>query len=451
MRDVVLVTGGCGFIGSHVVDKLATAGYEPRILDTRPSPWHDDVDTVIGDIRHLDDVRRAMRGCAAVCHLAAAADVGEVHAHPAWATELNSMGTLNVLEAAREADITRVVYASTVWVYSDVDAEVVDEETLLPQPAHLYTAGKLSGELYCRSYAELYGLEPTIVRFGIPYGPRARPAAVIPSFVDRALRGESLTIAGTGEQERSFVYVEDLAEGVVAALASSDAAGRTYNLGGRETTTIRGLAEIVREEVADTQIVHTDGRAGDLRGARIDSDRADRELGWRASTPLREGVRRYATWVREQDGVVQAPVPALPAEPALAPGRRRSLAALVGTGVRNPAAIGMVALVAVASACIAVVLGAREETLAADFTVLGLGFLLPLWSLTTAHWAPELRRLQTAVIAILATIDVLVLGLLTALVSSEMPRRTILLTLVASVALSGAVRLVPRQADAWDS
>jgi UDP-glucose 4-epimerase len=451
MREVVLVTGGCGFIGSHVVDKLAVAGYEPRILDTRPSPWHDDVDTVIGDIRHLDDVRRAMRGCHAICHLAAAADVGEVHAHPAWATELNSMGTLNVLEAAREAEITRVVYASTVWVYSDVEAEAVDEETLLPQPAHLYTAGKLSGELYCRSYSELYGLEPTIVRFGIPYGPRARPAAVIPSFVDRAMRGEPLTIAGTGEQERSFVYVEDLAEGVVRALATKAAVGRTYNLGGRETITIRGLAEIVRDEVAETPIVHTDGRAGDLRGARIDSDRAERELGWCATTPLREGVRRYAAWVREYDG--RMPVPATAAAPAVTPTSswRRSVPALVAAGIRNPTAMGLVALIAVASACLAVVLGAREEALSADFTVLGLGFLAPLWSLMTAPWAPELRRIQAAAAVALGTFDVLVLGALSATIDSELPRRTIVLALAASAALVVLIRLVPRNSDAVSS
>src|SRR4051794_11530123 len=140
----VLVTGGSGFIGSHVVDRLAAAGHQPRVFDTPPSPWHNRVDTVIGDIRHLDDLRRAVRGCGAICHLAAAADVGEVQAHPAWATELNGNGTLNVLEAARDAGIARVVYASTVWVYSDVEGDEVDEETLLPQPAHLYTAGKLS-------------------------------------------------------------------------------------------------------------------------------------------------------------------------------------------------------------------------------------------------------------------------------------------------------------------
>jgi len=279
MSAIVLVTGGAGFIGSHVVDRMAAAGHRVRILDTRPSPWHAPgaVDTVIGDVLRPADVQRAVRGCAAVCHLAAAADVSEVHAHPAWATELNGTGTLNVLEAARQAGIARVVYASTVWVYSDVEADRVDEDTLLPNPAHLYTAGKLAGELYCRAYASLYGLEPTVLRFGIPYGPRARPAAVLPRFVERARRGEPLVIAGTGDQERAFVYVEDLADGVVRALAPQ-AACRTYNLVGRETTTIRRLAEIVSEEVAPTPIVHTDGRAGDFRGAQVSGERAEREL-----------------------------------------------------------------------------------------------------------------------------------------------------------------------------
>ena len=331
MRPVVLVTGGSGFIGSHVVDRLIAAGMAPRIFDRRPSPWHDPdrVPTVIGDITRIDDLTRAVRGCDAICHLAAAADVGEVSAHPLWATELNGGGTLNVLEAAREADVRRVVYASTVWVYSDVDAAWVDEDTPLRAPAHLYTAGKLSGELYCRSYGELYGLETTILRFGIPYGPRARPAAVIPSFVDRAMRGEPLTIAGTGEQERSFVYVEDLADGVVRALAPA-AIGRTYNLGGSETVTIRRLAEIVGEVVGDGTIVHGPGRTGDLRGAEIDSARARRELGWQAATPLEDGVQRYVDWLREQ-----------PAGPAPAPPARRGqdvhrLASVIAGGDPQP-------------------------------------------------------------------------------------------------------------------
>jgi UDP-glucose 4-epimerase len=294
----VLVTGGAGFIGSHVVDKLRAAGHEPVIYDVRPSPHHRNgstVDTELGSILDIDALTAAMRSCDAVMHLAAAADVGEVEKAPVDSEELNSRGTLSVLEAARQAGVGRVVYASTIWVYSDVDAETVDEDTPLSPPAHLYTATKLAGELYCRSYAELYGLECTILRFGIPYGPRARPAAVVPAFVNKALAGDPLTIAGSGEQTRRFVYVEDLAEGCVAGLAPQ-AAHRTYNLVSDTDVTIRQIADTVRDILGDVEIVHTEGRAGDFKGAEVSGARAAEELGWTASTPFSEGVRRYVDW-----------------------------------------------------------------------------------------------------------------------------------------------------------
>ena len=162
----------------------------------------------------------ALAGCDAVVHLAAAADVDEVATDPLGAEQTNARGTASVLEAARRAGVGRVVYASTIWVYSDVEAAVVDEDTPLRAPAHLYTATKLAGELYCRSYRELYDLDTVVLRFGIPYGPRARPAAVVPAMVGRALAGEPLTVAGDGAQTRRFVYVEDLADGVVRALGA---------------------------------------------------------------------------------------------------------------------------------------------------------------------------------------------------------------------------------------
>lgn len=317
----VLVTGGAGFIGSHVVDKLIAAGHEPRILDVRPSPYHPDVETVLGDMCVLEDVLRAADGCDAIAHLAAAADVGEVQQDPLAAEQLNARGTACVLEAARQLEVGRVVYASTIWVYSDVEGDHVDEATALAPPAHLYTATKLAGELYCRSYRELYRVESTVLRFGIPYGPRARPAAVIPIFVRKALAGEPLTLAGGGLQTRRFVYVEDIAEGVVAGLAPQ-AADRTYNLVGDEEVTIREIAERVRDEVGDgVELVVTEGRAGDFRGAEISGARAAAELGWEARTPFSEGLRRYVAWHREHYGVEDAPgaVPALvPAVPAVA-------------------------------------------------------------------------------------------------------------------------------------
>src|SRR3954449_3142817 len=251
----VLVTGGAGFIGSHVVDKLIDAGHEPRIFDLRPSPHHPDgmVDTRLGSVCDLATLTAAMKDCDVVMHLAAAADVGEVAKTPVESEELNARGTLAVLQAARDAGVERVIYASTIWVYSDVPADAVDEDTDLRPPAHLYTATKLAGELYCRSYAELYGLQYTILRFGIPYGPRARPAAVIPMFVNKALAGEPLTLAGGGLQTRRFVYVEDLAEGCVRGLEHV-AAGRTYNLVSDEDTSIRDIADQVKTILGDVEI-----------------------------------------------------------------------------------------------------------------------------------------------------------------------------------------------------
>ncbi len=297
----VMVTGGAGFIGSHVVDKLRDQGHEAVIYDRRPSPWHDaeSVDTVIGSITDIAALELALADCDAVAHLAAVADVSDVHAEPSDAEEINARGTAAVLEAARRAGVKRVVYASTIWVYSDTEDVTVSETTLLPPPAHLYTATKLAGELYCRSYQELYGVNYTILRFGIPYGPRAREAAVVPAFVNKAFAGEPLTLAGDGLQSRRFVYVEDLAEGVVAGLGQI-AENRVYNLSSDEDVTIKQIAEVVQEIVGNTEIVYGPARPGDLGSKIVLSDRAHEELGWTAATPFPEGVRRYVEWRREQ-------------------------------------------------------------------------------------------------------------------------------------------------------
>src|SRR5919199_265568 len=214
----VLVTGGSGFIGSHAGDPLRAALAEPVEAERR-----------------------------------------------------NARGTTHVLEAARRAGVGRVIYASTIWAYSDTPAERHVESLPLHPPAHFYTATKLAGELYCHAYHELYGVEYTILRFGIPYGPRARPAAVVPAFVARALAGEPLTIAGDGSQSRRFVYVEDLAAGVVRALAPC-AANRTYNLVGSEDVSVRDIADAVRAVVGEVEVVHTPGRTGDFAGAPVSGE-----------------------------------------------------------------------------------------------------------------------------------------------------------------------------------
>jgi UDP-glucose 4-epimerase len=320
------VTGGAGFIGSHVVDALLAAGHHPRIVDLRRSEHHapGSVEEVRSDLGNFKALERAMRGCDAVIHLAAAADVGEVAENPLESERRNTHCTLRVLEAARRAQVRRVVYASTIWVYSDVPADRVDEDTPLVPPAHLYTATKLAGELYCRAYQELYGLEYTVLRFGIPYGPRARPAAVIPQFVQKALEGTPLTIAGDGSQSRAFVYVEDLADGVVRALAPV-AANRTYNLAADHEVTIAEIADAVCEQVKPVPIERVPARGGDFAGAIVCNERAKVELGWSAATPFSEGLGRYVAWHTAR---VAPPARAHRLLPAVIAGMSRVLLAL---------------------------------------------------------------------------------------------------------------------------
>jgi UDP-glucose 4-epimerase len=299
----ILVTGGAGFIGSHVVDLLCAAGYVPRIFDLVSPSWNGDAEWVVGDLLDRTALVRAIRGCDAVVHLAAVADVGAVAADPARADLVNVRGTQFVLEAARQVGVRRFVYASTVWVYGGVNANgtPVDEDTPLVLPSHFYTATKLAGEMYCRSYGSLYELDQTILRFGIPYGPRSRPAAVVPAFVARARSGLPLQIAGDGLQARQFVYVEDLAAGVVAALSESSPSG-VYNLVGEESVSVRAIADHVRRLVADVPVVHVEARTADVEMSRVSGERAARDLGWTARTTFHDGLRAYVDWVTETHG-----------------------------------------------------------------------------------------------------------------------------------------------------
>lgn len=300
----VLVTGGSGFIGSHVVDRLRVHGHEPVIFDLAPSPYLPlgEIPIVLGDIADRDTARRAAHGCDAVIHLAAVADVSDVVADPVRADRVNVHGTQMILEAARHSGVERVVYGSTVWVYGNSPGEEpLDEDASLALPAHFYTATKLAGEMYCRSYTQLYGQQHTILRFGIPYGPRSRPAAVAAAFVARAQAGKALTIAGDGLQTRQFVYVEDLADGIVAGLAPAGA-NRIFNLVGSEETSVRQIADTVRETVAPVPVVHGPERPVDVRIGRVSGARAEAELGWASTVEFTAGIRRYVDWLTETSG-----------------------------------------------------------------------------------------------------------------------------------------------------
>lgn len=294
-----LVTGGSGFIGSHVVDKLRDRGVEVRVYDMVMPTFRDDIEFYQGSLLDLDAIRMAISGTEVILHLAAVADVKDVFEEPHYSESINVRGTINVLEAVRRSrgQIKRVIYGSTTWVYSEVSEQYVDEQTPLRPPAHLYTATKIASEYYCQSYSKLYGLECTILRYGIPYGPRARDGAVVPIFVGKAMRGEPLTIAGDGAQFRKFVYVEDLAEGNVLALQSIGK-NKIYNLDGTEKVTIKQIAETVQKVIGNVKVVHVPARPGDFSGKEVSSQLAKTELGWEPKVAFEEGVRRYVEWYK---------------------------------------------------------------------------------------------------------------------------------------------------------
>jgi UDP-glucose 4-epimerase len=301
-----LVTGGEGFIGSHIVDKLRDKGIEVRVYDLAIPTHRKDIEYYQASLLDFDALRFAMNGMDIVFHLGAIADVKDVFEEPHYSEAINVRGTINVLEAARKNEnVKRVIYGSTTWVYSDTKGNILDEDAPLGAPSHIYTATKIASEYYCQCYSKLYNLPVTILRYGIPYGPRAREGAVIPTFVKRALNGEPLTIAGDGSQYRKFVYVEDLAEGNVLALREI-AKNKIYNLEGTEKISIRQIAETIQKILGKVEIKYVEARPGDFSGKEILATRAKEELGWKPKVPFEEGVKRYIEWYKESQKIREA-------------------------------------------------------------------------------------------------------------------------------------------------
>ena len=296
----VAITGGSGFIGSHVVDHLRTAGHAVVVLDSI-APHRQDVTWAPSDITRLSQVVAAVDGCDAVFHLAAMANVNDVAAAPAESVELNVLGTGLVLEACRLAKVKHFLLASTVWVYEASDKREVDESTPLRPDGvkHLYTAEKVAAEAISHGYAQLYDLKVTVLRYGIPYGPRMRDQLVLPIFVKKALRGEPLTVAGDGLQYRNFIYVEDLADAHVRAL--DQGATGTFNLEGPREVSILELAEAVHGRVpGSVGIVRTEGRSGDYQGRVVSRQRAKDVLGWEPTTSFEDGFEKTVSWLLEK-------------------------------------------------------------------------------------------------------------------------------------------------------
>ena len=296
MTTTVAVTGGSGFIGSNVVDALIGAGRKVRVLDTT-RPHRDDVEWLPVDILDVDSLLGAIEGTEATFHLAAMADVNDVFADPTRAVAVNIQGTVNVLEAARRTEAGRVVLASTVWVYGATTGDVVDETTPFEPDTdrHLYVTTKIASEFACRDYHTLYGRPYTVLRYGIPYGPRMRETTVMSSFFRRALSGESLTIDGDGMQSRNFIYIGDLARAHVLAL-SPNADNQVFNVDGPGPVTIREVALLTADLTGGVEVSFGPSRPGDLGNRTVLNDKARDILGWEPLVGIEEGMKASYDW-----------------------------------------------------------------------------------------------------------------------------------------------------------
>ena len=302
----VVVTGGSGFIGSHVVDSLADAGHEITVIDHRVRPHRDDVQFEDVDLLDLSSVLAATRGAEHIFHLAAVSNVNYAYKYPVYSTALNVMGTTNILESARVNGAERVHLASTVWVYNGApeSGEAADESVPfhLNGAGHIYTSTKMACEMICHNYSELYDLPFTVLRYGIPYGPRMREELLIPIFLKKAFNGEPLTVAGQGEQYRKFVYVRDLADAHVLAM-SEEAKNQIYNLEGPRKVTVLEVAERIRDQVGEhVEIEFVPARPGDFGGKEVSAEKARQELSWKAEVDFEDGLAHTAQWFADRWG-----------------------------------------------------------------------------------------------------------------------------------------------------
>jgi UDP-glucose 4-epimerase len=304
----VLVTGGAGFIGSHIVDALIAGEHDVTVLDDLDTGLRENVNAdarlVIGSVADEDLVRDTMQGCDVVFHQAAHKAVLRSVERPLITDTINTHGTLTVLKAALDAGVGRVVHASSSSVYGGAATlPTVESEPLNPRSP--YAVSKLAAEHYCRIFSELYGLETVALRYFNVYGARQRPdatyAAVIPLFVDALLRGRRPVVHGDGLQSRDFTYISDVvAANLAAASAPADrCAGHAYNIAGGASSTLLDVLGVLGDllgVVPDPEFV--DPRAGDVRDSRADASAAARDLDFRTRVGLADGLRLTVDWLR---------------------------------------------------------------------------------------------------------------------------------------------------------
>jgi UDP-glucose 4-epimerase len=304
--STVLVTGGAGFIGSHLVDELVEAGNSVRVLDDlftgSPDNVNPGAELVVASVSDQNAVRIAVDSCDTVFHIAAHRAVQRSVENPLATDLANVHGTLTLLAAAHEAGVRRVVAASSSSVYGGADkVPTAETEPLVPRSP--YAVSKMAGEHYCRVYTELFGLETVSLRYFNVYGPRQRPdspyAAVIPLFIDALRNGEPPIVHGDGRQSRDFTFIADTVSATIAAAtAPADrCAGHVYNIAPGVAHDLLELLEILGRLLGvEPKPEHTAPRAGDVRRTCADPSAARRDLGFSCEVGFEEGLRRTVDW-----------------------------------------------------------------------------------------------------------------------------------------------------------
>ncbi|OQX53993.1 MAG: hypothetical protein B5M48_01845 [Candidatus Omnitrophica bacterium 4484_213] len=303
----VLVTGGCGFIGSHIVDKLVELGSNVIILDDLSTGNLDNikhhrnkVEFVKGNIRDQALLDKILNGVELISHQAALRSVPKSVGRPFDYHDVNVTGTLNLYLKAKEKGIKRIVYASSSSVYGE-RFDFPEKETDSPKPLSPYAATKLFGEYYGYIFTELYGLEVVSLRYFNVFGPRQslenKYAVVVPKFITCLLKNESPPIYGDGNQERDFTYIEDVVEANILALTKEGIEGEVFNTAGGSPKSINYLFNIIQELTANSQEPkYLDPRPGDVRKTQGDIDKAKKLLGWHAKTDFRQGLKETMEW-----------------------------------------------------------------------------------------------------------------------------------------------------------
>ncbi|SFQ17829.1 UDP-glucose 4-epimerase [Geopseudomonas sagittaria] len=300
----ILVTGGAGFIGSHLVDALLARGHAVRVLDNLSTGKRANLplgnpalELIEGDVADVSTLAAALRGCTAVAHLAAVASVQASVDDPVATHQSNFIGTLNLCEAMREQGVQRVVFASSAAVYGqNGEGTAIDEDT--PKaPLTPYAADKLASEYYLDFYRRQHGLTPAIFRFFNIFGPRQDPSSpysgVISIFTERALAGLPISVFGDGEQTRDFVYVADLVALLVQALEVPQVEAGAVNVGLNRATSLNQLLTALGELLGGLPPVsHAAARPGDIRHSRADNRRLLARFAFPEPTPLRDGLAR---------------------------------------------------------------------------------------------------------------------------------------------------------------